>query len=242
MERIAIILIMCLVPLMMATGQEQQAGKLLSKAIYQEEVNGELDEAIKTYRLIVQQYPDNRKVSAEALLHLGICYEKIGMPQAYDTYQDIIDKYAEQQNEVALAQKRINHLKAFADDRHRKAEQHLENGNELLKQWEYESAIKEYEKVIELRPNTLLARNALYNIGQSYFKAGRYEEALTTLKNIIEENPESSITPVSELMVVQVQNAILNNTSSSVNNDYSDEDRIVDPETGITYRDRKSVV
>ncbi|KPL25694.1 MAG: hypothetical protein AMS23_04760, partial [Bacteroides sp. SM1_62] len=154
--------------------------------------------------------------------------------------QDIIDKYAEQQNEVALAQKRINHLKAFADDRHRKAEQHLENGNELLKQWEYESAIKEYEKVIELRPNTLLARNALYNIGQSYFKAGRYEEALTTLKNIIEENPESSITPVSELMVVQVQNAILNNTSSSVNNDYSDEDRIVDPETGITYRKIKT--
>ena len=107
MKLIILIWTLCLVPLMMATGQEQQAGKLLSKAIYQEEVNGELDEAIKTYRLIVQQYPDNRKVSAEALLHLGICYEKIGMPQAYDTYQDIIDKYAEQQDEVTLAKERL---------------------------------------------------------------------------------------------------------------------------------------
>ena len=78
MERIIILLILCLGPMIMVTGQEQQAGKLLSQAIYQEEVNGELDEAIKTYQLIVQQYPANRKVSAEALLHLGICYEKIG--------------------------------------------------------------------------------------------------------------------------------------------------------------------
>ena len=82
MERNIIILILCLGPMILVTGQEQQAGKLLSQAIYQEEVNGELDEAIKTYQLIVQQYPDNRKISAEALLHLGICYEKIGMPQA----------------------------------------------------------------------------------------------------------------------------------------------------------------
>jgi Tol biopolymer transport system component/TolA-binding protein len=240
MERIFLILILCLGPMIMATGQEQQAGKLLSQAIYQEEVNGELDEAIKTYRLIVEQYPDNRKVSAEALLHLGICYEKIGKPQAYDTYKDIIDKYAEQQDEVALAQKRMDHLIAYADDINEKAVRHMNKGNELFKLWEYESAIKEFEIVIELRPNTLLAQNALYNIGQSYYKAGLYEEALTTLINLIEENPESSITPVSELMVIQVQNAILNNTGSSVNNDYSNEDRIVDPETGITYRKIKT--
>jgi Tol biopolymer transport system component len=108
MERIILILILCLGPAIMATGQEQQAGKLLSEAIYQEEVNGELDEAIKTYQSIVQQFPDDRKVSAEALLHLGICYEKIGKPQAYDTYKDIIDKYAEQRDEVALAKERLS--------------------------------------------------------------------------------------------------------------------------------------
>ena len=240
MNRIILILILCLGPMIMAKGQEQQAGKLLSKAIYQEEVNGELDEAINTYQLIVQQYPDDRKVSAEALLHLGICYEKIGMPQAYDTYQDIINKYAEQQDEVALARKRMDHLLAYADDIDDQAEQHLKTGNELFRRWEYESAIQEFEKVIELRPNAVLAQNAQYNIGQSYFKAGQYEDALTTLRNLIEENPESTIKPVSELMVAQIQNAILNNTLTRANNDYSNEDMIVDPESGINYKKIKT--
>jgi len=107
MERIIIILILCLGPMIMATGQEQQAGKLLSQAIYQEEVNGELDEAIKTYQLIVQQYPDNRKVSAEALLHLGICYEKQGNQEAKNAYRQIIQKYADQNDLVAEARDRL---------------------------------------------------------------------------------------------------------------------------------------
>jgi Tol biopolymer transport system component len=115
MKQIVLILILSLGPLIIATGQEQQAGKLLSKAIYQEEVNGELDEAIKTYQLIVQQYPDNRKISAEALLHLGICYEKIGKPQAYDTYQDIIFKYSEQKDEVVIARERLSRYNQLSD-------------------------------------------------------------------------------------------------------------------------------
>ena len=235
MNRIILILILCLGPMIMAKGQEQQAGKLLSKAIYQEEVNGELDEAINTYQLIVQQYPDDRKVSAEALLHLGICYEKIGMPQAYDTYQDIINKYAEQQHEVALARKRMDHLLAYADDINEKAEQHLDAGNELFRRWEYESAIKEYEKVIELRPNTLLAQNAHYCIGQSYFRAGQYDAALTTFEELIKDFPESNIAPVTKLMMAQVQHAMKNNKNPETIKNYSDENTIVDPETGITY-------
>lgn len=235
MERIGWILVLFLAPVMMATGQEQQAGKLLSKAIYQEEVNGELDEAIKTYRLIVQQYPDNRKVSAEALLHLGICYEKIGMPQAYDTYQDIIDKYAEQQDEVALAQRRIDHLKAFADDLNEKAEQHMNKGNELFNLWEYESAIKEYEKVIELRPNTSLAQNALYYIGQSWFKAGQFDAALAAFEKLLNEFPGSNMTPVTELMVERVRLAKEENKKTKLIYHSSDKGYIIDSKTEIKF-------
>ena len=107
MERIILILILCFGSMIMAPGQEQQAGKLLSKAIYQEEVNGELDEAIKTYQSIVQQYPDERKVSAEALLHLGICYEKQGNQEAKNAYRQIIQKYADQNDLVAEARDRL---------------------------------------------------------------------------------------------------------------------------------------
>jgi len=241
MERIILILILCFGTMIMTPGQEQQAGKLLSEAIYQEEVNGELDEAIKTYQSIVQQYPDDRKVSAEALLHLGICYEKIGMPQAFDTYMDIIDKYAEQLDEVALAQKRINNLEAYADAIDEKAVGHMNKGNELFKLWEYESAIIEYEEVIELRPNTLLAQNAQYNIGQSYFKAGRYEDALKTFKFLIEDYPDSKIVPVTELMVSQVQYTMQNTENPETAKSNSGEATIVDPETDITFRKIKTL-
>jgi len=44
----------------------QKAEELLPKAIQLEEVKGELYEAIITYQMILDKYPDNREVSAEA--------------------------------------------------------------------------------------------------------------------------------------------------------------------------------
>ena len=46
MTRIILILILVLGTMNIVKGQEQQPEQLLSEAIYQEEVNGELDEAI----------------------------------------------------------------------------------------------------------------------------------------------------------------------------------------------------
>jgi len=95
---------------MMAAGQEQQAQKLLSEAIYQEEVNGDLDGAIKTYQLILSKYLDYRKVSAEAYFHLGMCYEKLGKQDAMKAYQEIIRNYGEQKDIVAKARERLSRL------------------------------------------------------------------------------------------------------------------------------------
>ena len=94
----------------MASGQEQQAQKLLSEAIYQEEVNGKLDEAIKTYQLVINQYPGNRKFSAEAYFHLGMCYEKLGRQDAMKAYQEVIRNYGEQKEVVAKARERLSKL------------------------------------------------------------------------------------------------------------------------------------
>jgi Tol biopolymer transport system component len=94
----------------MSSGQEQQAQKLLSEAIYQEEVNGKLDEAIKTYQLILNKYPDDRKVSAEVLLHLGMCYEKLGNQEAVKTYKRLVSNFPEQKNQVAIARERLSRL------------------------------------------------------------------------------------------------------------------------------------
>jgi len=110
MKKIILLLILCLGPLIVVTGQEQQAEQLLSEAIYQEEVNGDLDEAIKSYQLIINQYPDSRNVSAEAYFHMGMCYEKLGNQEAMKAYQEVISNYADQKDIVAKARERLAQL------------------------------------------------------------------------------------------------------------------------------------
>ncbi len=234
MGRYILFSIFLMVLVLKTTGQEQKPEVLLSEAIYQEEVNGELDAAIKTYKSIVDENPDNREISAEALLHLGSCYEKMESPEAYRTYKEVINKYGDQKEEVAIALARVDYLDAYAADINEKAERYISQGNELYKVWEYELAIKEYETALQLNPNSLIAQNAQYYKGQSYFKAGQYDKALATFKDLIEDNPGSTIIPVTELMIAQVEQTKNNNNSIGYNN-YPNKNTITDPETGITY-------
>jgi len=220
----------------------QTAEELLPKAIQLEEVKGDLDEAIKTYQLILNKYPDNREVCAEAMLHLGMCYEKLGLDQARQTYRDVISKYSDQADKVAIARDRISRLDVYTAELIAQAEEYFKRGNELFKRWEYESAIKEYENAIKSGPNTQLALNAQYCIGQSWFRAGNYDKALATFNKLIEENPNSNIAPVTELMVAQVKQTIEKNNNTSEIKDYSDENTIVDPKTGIKYTKIRSFV
>jgi len=214
----------------------QTAGELLPKAIQLEEVKGDLDEAIKTYQMILNKFPDDRGVCAEALLHLGMCYEKLGLDQARQTYRDVISKYSEQADKIAMARDRISRLDAYNAELIAKAEEHFKKGNELFKRWEYELAIKEYENVISSGPNTEMALNARYCIGQSWFRAGKYDNALVTFTKLIEENPKSTIAPVSELMAAQVRHSMENEKNQSVKSTFPGRDTITDPETGITFR------
>lgn len=111
MKRIVIILFWCLGLQAILQGQDLQPAKLLSEAIYQEEVNGELDEAIRIYQAIAIEYSDERKIAAEALLRLGLCYEKLGQKKAQQAYQRLIDEYPEQTDKVSTARKRLHGLK-----------------------------------------------------------------------------------------------------------------------------------
>ena len=224
------------------TGYAQQsAEQLLQSGLYKEEVQGELKSAIEIYENILNKYLENRSVAAKALLHIGICQEKLGMKPARQYYQDVITKYPEQEDEVAFATERLQKLKAYADELHNKAEQHMKKANELFSRWEYESAIKEYEKAIEPDPNSLLAMNAKYCIGQSWYRAGKYGEALATLTDLMEENPHSTIAPVTELMVSQVKYAMENEKDNELTDNKPDENKIVDHETGITFKKVKSL-
>ena len=115
------------------------------------------------------------------------------------------------------------------------AEQHFETAVERIRQLMYEDAIAELEKVIALAPESRIAHDAHYWIGQSYFRAGQFDAALSTLEKLIDEYPESAIIPVTQLMVGRVQLAKDNKRLRRTASDVSDRGVIIDPETGVKY-------
>jgi len=85
----------------------QTAEELLPKAIQLEEVKGELEKAIDLYQQILENNTTSREVAAKSLLHMGLCYEKLGEEQACSAYKDLIARYPEQKDEVLLAKNRL---------------------------------------------------------------------------------------------------------------------------------------
>jgi Tol biopolymer transport system component len=89
---------------------QQTAEELYQAGLYQEEVQGNLESAIDVYRQILESFSDNRTVGAKALLHIGLCYEKLGLREAQQAYRGVISDYPEAAQEVAVARQRLASL------------------------------------------------------------------------------------------------------------------------------------
>ncbi|MFA5818132.1 MAG: tetratricopeptide repeat protein, partial [Bacteroidales bacterium] len=85
----------------------QTAEELFPKAIQLEEVKGELEKAIEVYQTIVTQFSANRPISSKALLHIGMCYEKMGNTEARKAYERVVRDYADQGEATAQARVRL---------------------------------------------------------------------------------------------------------------------------------------
>jgi len=96
----------------------QSSGEMFEKALYLEEAQGDLQKAIELYHQILNQSPQDREISAKAQLHIGLCYEKLGLTEAPKAYQKVLDNYPDQVDAVKVAQEKltiINKAKAFAE-------------------------------------------------------------------------------------------------------------------------------
>jgi Tol biopolymer transport system component len=89
------------------TGAGQDPAVTLQRAIQLETVDGNLNAAIEHYKQVIKSNGGNRSVAAQALLRLGGCYEKLGQEEALKTYQQLVNDYADQQQEVKLARQRL---------------------------------------------------------------------------------------------------------------------------------------
>jgi len=99
---------------------QQTAGELFEKALYMEEAQGDLQKAISICEKILAQHPNDREIAAKAQLHIGFCYEKMGMKDAQKAFQSVVDKYPEQTQEVALAKERLARIaKILAEEAHK---------------------------------------------------------------------------------------------------------------------------
>ena len=87
------------------------------------------------------------------------------------------------------------------------AEQHFQKANELHINADYDAAITEYEAVIKLSPNSKIAQNAQYWIGQLYFEARQFETALSSFQKLLDNYPASTIIPSTRTMIERVQQA-----------------------------------
>ena len=99
--------IVAILALALSGAGRQSAEQLYKAGLYQEEVEGKLEEAITIYEEIVKKYPENRPLLAKTFFHLGLCYEKLGLKQAQQAFQKIVDNYPEQTEIFEMAKEKL---------------------------------------------------------------------------------------------------------------------------------------
>ncbi len=89
------------------------AGILLESGIQKEVVDGDLRGAIAVFNTIVSQYADERAIAAQALWHLGRCYEQLGNPAARRVFERLLREYGDQSALAGSARARLAALTAL---------------------------------------------------------------------------------------------------------------------------------
>jgi Tol biopolymer transport system component len=116
MRSLILCCILCCFSVLISNLAAQDAETLLSQAVYEEEVNGDLEGAINIYTRIVTEYPNARPVAAEALLKLGIANEKLGHAKATTYYVQLLNNYADQDEFAIQARARLKRLASATDE------------------------------------------------------------------------------------------------------------------------------
>ena len=101
---------------------QQTAGEMFQEALYLEEAEGDLEKAIELYQKILEQFliEEEREVAVKAQLHIGLCYEKLGLMEAREAFEKVIQNFPDQEEEVKIARQKLARLvkaKAVIEDK-----------------------------------------------------------------------------------------------------------------------------
>jgi Tol biopolymer transport system component len=89
------------------SSMQQNAEQLYQAGLYAEEVEGDLQKAIQIYTQIIEKFGDKKEIAADAQLHIGLCYEKLGKTEAIKAYERVLKNYPGQGKQVAAARERL---------------------------------------------------------------------------------------------------------------------------------------
>src|SRR4030067_3812632 len=81
----------------------QTPSELFQQALRKENGEGDLKAAVALYEKIVGDATAERGLRAKAQLHIGMCWEKMGLQKATSAYQAIIDQYSDQSEIAKMA-------------------------------------------------------------------------------------------------------------------------------------------
>jgi len=113
MEKLKSITIIFLlaVGLLASAASAKPASVLLQEGLYAEEIEGDLDAAIKIYEQVITQAKDTQRVAAHATYRIGMCYLKKGeKAKAAEQFRNLVSKFPEKKSLVTKARRQLAKL------------------------------------------------------------------------------------------------------------------------------------
>ena len=113
MEKLKSITIIFLlaVGLLSSAAPAKTVSVLLQEGLYAEEIEGDLDAAIKIYEQVISESKETQRAAAQATYRIGMCFLKKGeKAKAAEQFRNLISKFPEQQPLVARAREQLEKL------------------------------------------------------------------------------------------------------------------------------------
>ena len=109
-KHIAVIVFLVAAALFLSAAIQQTAAQLYQAGLYEEEVAGDLHKAIGIFEQVVKQFPDNKEIAAKAQLHIGLCYERLGLDKAREAYERVLSNYPAQAETAGIAREKLDNI------------------------------------------------------------------------------------------------------------------------------------
>lgn len=110
LKEITVIFLLAVV-LAVSAASAKEASVLLQEGLYAEQVEGDLDAAIKIYRQVIAGSEDIKQAAAQATYRIAMCYLKKGRkPEAAKEFRNLLSKFPGQESLAREAQKQLARL------------------------------------------------------------------------------------------------------------------------------------